>query len=233
MSSRKFLLVIALWVLLLSGCRPYQTLSQKEVSTPSFTSTSTLTQTPTIDPTSTNTPTSTCTFTPTITPTFTLTFTPTITFTATLTPTPIPMSQTSKYIIEKAISFGFVEDKTGCNQELNCRFYEHQEPFASIKIYNNGKIIYIVNEFDNGWTDYIKPENSNPPYKMMLEYYFNYADGFFGRSSAINFGSTGFAVMSDAIEYFGKYEMDTDYGYVVVGKPVKPGKIMMTFFPPE
>ena len=227
---KKHSLCLVLVLILLGGCKPGQILGPKNTSTPTFTLKPTRTSTPTLTSTLTKTPTPTITLTPTITPTNTQTFTPTITSTSTLTPTPIPMSAASQHIIEAAIEFGFVEKSTECHTEPNCHYYENLEPFVSLKVYNDGKIVFIANNVDS-WPDYV--EKGNPPYKMVLEYYFEYAESFFEKNSTIHLSESEWAIMFDYVELLGKHEMKTDYGYRVVGEEFYPDKVKMTFYPPD
>jgi len=222
-------LVLVLISTLLGSCKPGQILGPKYTSTPTFTSTPRNTFTPTLTSTLTKTPTPTITLTPTITPTNTQTFTPTITSTSTLTPTPIPMSAASQHIIEAAIEFGFVEKPTECHAEPNCHYYENQDTLVSLKVYNDGKIVFIAKNVDS-WSDYVKPENANPPYKQIGEYYYYYKN-FFEQNPTIHF--YGYGIMFDAVELWGKYEMETDYGYKVIGEELSPDKVKMTFYPPD
>ena len=71
------------------------------------------------------------------------------------------MSFASSQTLGRAKTLRFIEDEYGCTQEPFCITYVNKDPYAKIKIYNNGETMFIVND-ECTWTQFTKPENSTP-----------------------------------------------------------------------
>ncbi|OPZ85845.1 MAG: hypothetical protein BWY74_03803 [Firmicutes bacterium ADurb.Bin419] len=221
--------IISIFLLscLLTACAPGQILGP------------TITPPPTLTFTPTDTATATVTFTPTLTPTKTQTspptqtFTPTLTRTPTTTPTPIPMSNASRTIIERIIDYEFDIENEFCKGDPNCQSFINQDPFTLITIYNSGLIIFTIQDESTWFNTYGKPNNATPLYKLVYEYYFDYYRYFF--YNIVTDSQFDLALICDILTDFQaeEYEMETAYGYTLIGVPVKPDKISITFIPPK